>query len=213
MGRQMIRPLESFQRMEFTVPQKVKDLEPWDWDVSFDSCAIANDCIDFSGATNPREFSWNGDFCLLASKCVNLPLYNLKILKISGCFISVEEAISILHSCLNLTCAELGTVDNSVQRTTKTNIRISTSPRVQLRFLTDLTIVTNEQLESILQRIAWRNLSSLTLIIGGTGLVGIPNTISSLQNLGRLKLTLAGRVEDREYAKIRRLMQNYEEEY
>ncbi|KAJ3511974.1 hypothetical protein NLJ89_g3792 [Agrocybe chaxingu] len=209
MDRRTIRPLESFERMTFTVPEKVEDLEPWN--VSFDSDTIANDYINFSGATNLLEFSWNGDFCLLASKCVGVPFSNLHALTITGSFMCVEDAIAILHLCPGITHAELGIVDNIVSgaRRIVTNIKPSPLAKIRFQWLESLKIVAKEQLWFISERITWDKFATLSLTVSDRALEELPQAIVAIRNIGHLDLTLEEDVKVGDRDKLRVLMKRY----
>ncbi|KAJ3511976.1 hypothetical protein NLJ89_g3790 [Agrocybe chaxingu] len=208
--RRKIRLLEAFERMTFTMPEKVKDLELWD--VSFDDDTPTTDLIDFANATNLREFTWMGDFSLLASKCIRIPFRNLHTLKIFGSFMSVEDAVSILYSSPNLVCAGLGDIDDTASSRRRNGIiQTSKQTEVQFRRLQHLTISTKEPIDRILGGICWKTLDSLTLALDARGIVGVPRAIPRLPHLARvhcLTLILEGRLPVGDAERIRMLMKN-----
>ncbi|CAA7266791.1 unnamed protein product [Cyclocybe aegerita] len=208
--RRTIRPLESFERMTFTIPEKVEDLEPWD--VSFDDDTTTTDCIDFSNATNLREFIWVGNFSLLAYKCIGIPFHNLHTLKIIGLSMSVDDAISILHSSPNLVCAELGNVDDAAsRRINPSTLKASAQTRVQFEQLRNLTIFTKESIDRILGKVYWTTLDNLTLALDGRGLVRVPAILPSLSHVARVKnltLVLADGLPVGDAERIRMLLKN-----
>ena len=159
----------AFNRISITVPSKGEDKDmmlvalPWN---NSSGRTIPDDNwekIDITSASNLREFLWNGPFQQLSENFL-YPADGLTLLSITGCQISVNDAVELLRPCSSLEEVRLETVH-------ETNA-VASTPRSGSKFkfsLKKLSVTSSVDLTSVLKRIAWAPESELTVIFLNNG--------------------------------------------
>ncbi|PPQ69293.1 hypothetical protein CVT26_001610 [Gymnopilus dilepis] len=130
-------PLSTLRRLAIKVPKVVTDLEPIDL---FGRIVKEDDTIDFKSANFVEEFSWSGEFGILALKCLNLPMASLTVLRLTDCLMSVNDAVAITHACPKLEYLTLDSIASPEQLDLGDLIRPSSKDLVDFQHLSSITL-------------------------------------------------------------------------
>jgi hypothetical protein len=145
-----------FNRICMTVPDKAEDKDmtlvafPW---INSSGRTIPNanwEKIDIRSASNLREFLWNGPFQQLSENFL-YPADGLTLLSITGCEISVNDAVELLRPCSSLEEVQLETVHD-------TQAVASLTPKSGAKFkftLSKLLVTSSVDLAPLLKLITW----------------------------------------------------------
>ncbi|CAA7265666.1 unnamed protein product [Cyclocybe aegerita] len=193
--------LGSFRRFSIAVPEAVADLGWYDFD---GQPSQQDDSVDLRRASRLEELVWSGDFLVLTGKFINLPYHQLSSLSVTGCVMTVQDAVSLLHSCPNVRIVELGTIDDAAarERNGRSMVRPSRMERVMFSELSLLMIESGEPIKGLLDRLAWRSLEELALVLQGNGTKGAAACLIHLNGVDSLELT--GNFAKEELKKIAR---------
>ncbi|KIM39222.1 hypothetical protein M413DRAFT_29406 [Hebeloma cylindrosporum] len=123
------------------------------------------DKIDISSASNLREFLWNGPFQQL-SKNFLYPAAGLTLLSVTGCVISLEDAIELLRPCSSLETIELRTVHGDPDALERLTLKSGSKFKFVLK---ELSITSSVDLTPILALIAWVQKPELILSFSDNG--------------------------------------------
>jgi len=151
-----------FNRISITVPDKAEEKDmtlvalPWN-NSSGRTIPDANwEKIDIRSASNLREFLWNGPFQQLSENFL-YPADGLTLLSITGCQISVNDAVELLRPCSSLEEAQLETVHD-----TKAVALLTPKSGPKFKFiLKKLSVTSSVDLTSVLKPIKWAPTSEL----------------------------------------------------
>ena len=186
--------LSSFTKLSITIPDLVKDvtlhndpLQP----------VKENDNIDLENAVDLLEFSWHGDFVIFASKIKNLSFATLTILNMESSYISIEDAVTLLHSCPDLQTASMGTIDDcDAMLSSKHTVR-----RKELPNLSQLALESVIALDPLFMRFRWHSVESLILTLRRRA----GETITSLwlPSTTFLNITLNGHLNPHDLSELR----------
>ncbi|KAJ3509661.1 hypothetical protein NLJ89_g5103 [Agrocybe chaxingu] len=180
-GRQAYPLTASFTCMHLTVPETVRDLATRD---PLGNLAEESDCVDLQYASKLEELRWKGDFALFVSKFINVPFHQLSTLAVTGCVLSTNDAVAILHSCPVLTRAELATVDSVAASNHNVALKPSAFYSQDMRRLTDLKLISNDPVNPIFIRLTFDTLHTLTIDFrDGVEIVGALDRLKSSVNL------------------------------
>ncbi|KAF8806986.1 hypothetical protein BYT27DRAFT_6615699 [Phlegmacium glaucopus] len=154
--------LSGFSKLSITIPDLVKDVTP---------CNNPIEEVDLTNAVELLEFIWHGDFAIFAFKFKNLSFATLTVLNLKSSHLSIEDAVTLLHSCPDLQTASLGIIQNEEDCDAVLPFKPSAVQRKILPRLAGLALESNVALHPLVVRIGWTgqiNLS-LTLRKQGTG--------------------------------------------
>ncbi|KAJ3478236.1 hypothetical protein NLJ89_g12384 [Agrocybe chaxingu] len=117
---------------------------------------------------------------------------------------TVQDAVSLLHSCPNVRIVELGRIDDAAarERNGRSMVRPSRMERVMFPELSLLMVESREPIKGLLDRLAWRSLEELALVLRGNGTKGAADTLIHLSGVDNLELT--GNFTKEELKKIAR---------
>ncbi|KAF8799146.1 hypothetical protein BYT27DRAFT_7343078 [Phlegmacium glaucopus] len=153
--------LYSFSRLSITIPDSVKPV----------TCNLGqhdeDDSIDLGNATNLVEFFWYGDLSFFASKFRRLPSMNLTVLNVTSIQISIEDAVALLHACPILEEASLGIIQDNDDCDGHI-FKPSVVYRTTLPNLNRLTLDSAVILDSLVPRIDWTSIDSVTFTLRKT---------------------------------------------
>jgi hypothetical protein len=155
--------LSRFSQLSITIPDRVtgKDLpQP----------VKEDDSIDLANAMDLHEFAWHGDFVIFASKFKNISFVTLTSLNIKSSSISIEDAITLLHSCSNLQTVSLGTIRS--EKDSDAIMSLKSSSGVERKALPNLTLLALESdvaLHPLIRRFCWTAQVSLSLTLRKQG--------------------------------------------
>ena len=158
--------LSSFSKLSITVPDLVKDITPYN---DLLQPVEEDDSIDLVNAVDLLEFAWNGDFVVFASKFKNLSFVTLTILNVKSSDISIEDAVTLLHSCPELQTASLGTIRSEEDSDAVTSLKYSGVEQKALPHLTCLVLESDVALHPLIRRICWGTRVSLSLTLKKEG--------------------------------------------
>ena len=158
--------LSSFSKLSITVPDLVKDITPYN---DLLQPVEEDDSIDLVNAVDLLEFAWNGDFVVFASKFKNLSFVTLTVLNVKNSDISIEDAVTLLHSCPDLQTASLGTIRSEEDSDAVTSLKYSGVERKALPNLTRLVLESDIALHPLIRRIHWARRVTLTLTLKKEG--------------------------------------------
>ena len=163
--------LSKFTKVSITIPDQVKDVaQP----------VKEDDKIDLANAMDLHEFTWHGDFVVFATKLTNLSLVTLTCLNIKTSIISIEDAITLLHSCPVLQKVSLGTIGSEEE----TDIIMSMKSKgvVERKALPNLTYLALESdvaLHPLIRRFRWTTQVSLNLTLRNQGTASLVQALDS----------------------------------
>ena len=170
--------LSKFTKLSITIPDQVKDVA-----LHCDLPAQPvkeDDRIDLSNATDLHEFVWHGDFVIFATKFQNLSFVTLACLNIKTSNISIEDAITLLHSCPVLQKVSLGTIrseeDSDVIMSMKSKGVVE---RKALPNLTYLALESDVALHPLIRRFWWTTQVSLSLTLRKQGTSSLIQALDS----------------------------------
>jgi hypothetical protein len=194
------RPISFFKRIAISVPTTVKHVMSCDL---LGRPTLLDDSIQLHGAIHLGEFSWAGDFVIFATKVKGIPFLNLTGLEMSGCVISVEDAISLLNSSPNLQKVALGTIHMAEDCGHDDLLENCELPNIVLPDLLAMKLTSKAKLLPILGRLTCHDLERLQLILIGNHTGGSYGDIPSLFPNRDLKLSVQGILEEEEIISLR----------
>ena len=158
--------LSRFSKLSITIPDQVKDVAPCN---DLPQPVKEDDSIDLANAVDLVEFAWHGDFAIFASKFKNLSFVTLTRLDISS-NISIEDAITLLHSCSSLQTVSLGTIRSEEDSDAIMSMKSSGGvKRKALPNLTYLALESDVALHPLIRRFCWTAQVSLSLTLRKQG--------------------------------------------
>ena len=162
--------LSRFTKISITIPDQIKD----------NDLPQEDDSIDLANAMDLHEFAWHGDFVIFASKFKNLSFGSLTCLKIKSSHISIEDAITLLHSCSCLRTVGLGTIRSEEE--SDAIISLKTSGGVERKALPNLTYLALESdvaLHPLIRRFCWTAQVNLSLTLRKQGTASLVQALDS----------------------------------
>jgi hypothetical protein len=169
--------LSRFTKLSITIPDQVKD------DTPYNDLPQEDDSIDLANAMDLHEFTWHGDFVIFATKFKNLSFVTtLTGLNIKSCNISMEDAITLLHSCSSLQTVCLGTIRseedcNAIMMMSMTSGGVER--RKSLPNLTYLALESDVALHPLIRRFCWTAQVSLNLTLRKQGTTSLVQALDS----------------------------------
>ncbi|KAF8955701.1 hypothetical protein BDZ97DRAFT_1856327, partial [Flammula alnicola] len=139
------KPLSSFKRISISVPLVVRNLRR----------SVEDGVIDLRDADRILEFNWDGDFCLFALTFRGLLSDRLTVLKISGCFISTDDTVALLHACPNVKTADIKKVCEGSECDLPDTLTPSAEFFQRYYDLSSFTLVSTVPLSPIIMRMAF----------------------------------------------------------
>ncbi len=192
-------PISSFNKISISVPTTVKHAVSCDL---LGRPTVLDDSIHLHRAVQLEEFSWTGDFAIFATKVKGIPLLKLTVLEMSGCVISVEDAISLLNFSPNLRKVTIGTIHMAEDCDHDNLLETCELPNILLPRLLETKLTLKAQVLPMLGRVTW-DLESLQLILTGNYTGGADRAISNLFPNRDLKLSIQGILEEEEIIFLR----------
>ena len=171
--------LSKFTKLSITIPDQVKDVAPYN---NLPQPIEEDDRIDLANAMDLHEFAWHGDFVIFATKFKNLSLVTLTSLNIKTSNIRIEDAITLLHSCLVLQKVSLGTIRSEEDSDTFISMRSSGHGGVERKALPNLTFLALESdvaLHPLIRRFCWTTQVSLSLTLRKQGTTSLVQALDS----------------------------------
>ena len=162
--------LSSFSRLSITIPDLVKDIAPYN---DLLRPIEEDNTIDLANAVDLLEFTWHGDFVIFASKFKNLSFTTLTCLIMKSSDISIEDAVTLLHSCSDLQTVTLGTIRSEEDSDAVTSLKSSGVKQKALPKLIRLALESDVALHPLIGRILWTTGVSLTLTLRKKGSTNI----------------------------------------
>jgi hypothetical protein len=162
--------LSRFSKISITIPNQVKDVAPCN-DLPQPIKEDSDDSIDLANAVDLHEFAWHGDFVIFASKFKNLSdsFVTLTRLDIKSSNISIQDAITLLHSCPALQTVSLGTIRSKEDSDAIMSLKSSGVERKALPNLTYLALESDVALHPLIRRFCWTAQVSLSLTLRKQG--------------------------------------------
>lgn len=194
------RPISFFKRIAISVPTTVKHVKSCDL---LGRPTFLDDSIQLYGAIHLEEFSWAGDFVIFATKVKGISLLNLTSLEMSGCVISVEDAISLLNSSPNLQRVSIGTIHMAEDCGHDDLLENCELPNIILPGLREMKLTSKAKLFPMLERVACRKLERLQLVLIGDHTGDAYRNISRLFPHRDLELNIQGILEEEEIVSLR----------
>ena len=151
--------LSSFTELSITIPDLVKDAAP------YNDLPVEDDGIDLTNAVDLLKFTWHGDFVIFASKFKNLSFTTLTVLNMKSSHITIEDAVTLLHSCPDLDRASLGTIQGEDECEAVLLSKTSCVKKLALLRLSHLALESNVALHPLVRRILWTARISLRLTL------------------------------------------------
>jgi len=139
--------------------------------------SIEDDSIDLTNM-DLLEFTWHGDFVIFASKFKNLSFATLTVLSMKSPHISIEDAVTLLHSCRDLEEARLGIIQHE-DCEGLVLLKGSDVYRKALPKLARLSLESNVPLQPLMKRIRWTAQIDLSFTLRKQGKANIHNLITS----------------------------------
>ena len=170
--------LSRFSKISITIPNQVKDVALY-YDLPQQS--VEDDIIDLTNAVDLHEFTWHGDFVIFASKFRNLSesFVTLTTLNIKSSNISIENAITLLHSCPALQTVSLGTIQSEEDSDAIMSLKSSGVERKALPNLTHLALESDVALHPLIRRFCWTAQVSLNLTLRKQGTASFVQALNS----------------------------------
>ena len=169
--------LSKFTKLSITIPDQVKDVAPYD---DLPQPVREDDRINLANAMDLHEFAWHGDFVIFATKFKNLSLMTLTCLNIKTSNISIEDAITLLHSCSVLQKVSLGTIRKDSASDAIMSMKSSGGiERKSLPNLTYLALESDVALHPLIRRFCWTAQVSLNLTLRKQGTASLVQALDS----------------------------------
>jgi len=153
--------LSSIRSASIRIPKRIHD-----------SLRSMENVIQLHRAFNLQELSWSGDFSLLAQSFCNIPSARLGSLRITGCLLSLDDTIAILHDCPSLVYAEFETLED--QAHTGNLYKSGHSIKAHCQHLEVLSIASSTPLDRFFESFSWGEAIRLEVSVSGRGAVGLP---------------------------------------
>ncbi|KAF8799129.1 hypothetical protein BYT27DRAFT_7264150 [Phlegmacium glaucopus] len=152
--------LSTFSRLAITVPDLVKPVT---------SCYGLGQCgeddgIDLANASGLLEFSWHGDFNIFARNLRNFPCANLTVLDVTSSHITLDDAVTLLHSFPELEEISIGTIQDN-DTGDGVLFKPSTIYKKALPNVARLSLDSVVALHSLLGRVTWTRQIKLTFTL------------------------------------------------
>ena len=179
--------IAAFGRISISVPTMVKTLAPNDIPKFL---ATECDSIQLQGAIHLKKFYWKGHFTFLANKIKGILFLTLGILDISGCTISITNALLFLHLCPNLTVVALETIAQAkgCDHWSDCPLEPCEFPRVVLPLLQEMKITSDAPLLPLFERIQiGPSLHAIYLVLGSEGVQDLSASLQALCCLTHVK--------------------------
>ena len=165
--------LSRFTKISITIPDQIKDND-------LPQPVKEDDTIDLANATDLHEFAWHGDFVIFASKFKNLSYATLTSLNIKSSHISIEDAITLLHSCSGLRTVGLGTIRS--EEDSDAIISLKSSGGVERKALPNLTYLALDSdvaLHPLIRRFCWTAQVNFSLTLRKQGTASLVQALDS----------------------------------
>ncbi|KAF8814472.1 hypothetical protein BYT27DRAFT_7238835 [Phlegmacium glaucopus] len=160
--------LSRFSRLAITIPDFVKPVTSC---YGLGQCG-EDDSIDLANASGLSEFSWHGDFNIFAKNFRNFPCANLIVLDVTSSHISLDDAVTLLHSFPELKEVNIGTIqDNNTSNGVL--FKPSSIYRKELSNVTRLSLDSVVALHSLLARVIWTPQIDLAFTLRGNATLNV----------------------------------------
>ena len=169
--------LSKFTKLSITIPDHVNNVASYD---DLPQPVKGDDRIDLANAMDLHEFAWHGDFVIFATKFKNLSLVTLTCLNIKTSNISIEDAITLLHSCSVLQRVSLGTIRSEEESDATMSMKSRGGvERKALPNLTYLALESDVALHPLIRRFCWTAQVSLSLTLRKQGTASLVQALDS----------------------------------
>ena len=171
--------LSRFSKISITIPDQIKNVALYNYLPQ----PVKEDVgIDLANAMNLHEFIWHGDFVIFASKFKNLSFATLTSLKIKSSHISIQDAITLLHSCSGLQTVGLGIIQSEEDSDATISLKSSGVTGVERKALPNLThlaLDSDVALHPLIRRFCWTAQVSLSLTLRKQGTASLVQALDS----------------------------------
>jgi len=149
--------LSTLDRISITMPEKAEEVDvisaPWPGNIA-EQTVHDVERIDLRAASSLKEFLWKGSFHCFTERFSYIPADSLTTLSITGCHISVNDALALLQPCSSLKEVRLETVHDT--KDCESGDLFTLRPGTPFKFaLKKLSITSYADLSPILKVINW----------------------------------------------------------
>ena len=180
------KPITTFNHISISVPQMVKDMGSYDL---LGHPSAEDDRVNLRYAINLKELTWRGDIALLFKKFGGISWVDITALDISGCTLSINDAVALVRGCRSLVKASIGTLESNSVLDEPNIVKM---PHLCLEHLESLTLASNMPIGLFLDRVKWTDVHRLSLTLRGQALVNALPWLETLQRYPVRNFSLNG---------------------